>query len=250
MSFWDHVEVLRGTLFRSVLAVGLLSLVFLFIPEPLFKAVLWPTRPDFILYSLLGLDFGIDLINVDLSAQFFVHLKVSLLCGAVLGFPFVVWEIWKFIAPALYENERKAVRTAFGLSSGLFYLGVAVGYFLVLPACVQFFLNYSVSPEVTNSITIGSYMSMFTSTVLMIGVAFEFPTVIWLLSKMGILTREQLRKGRRYAVVIVLTIAAIVTPADPLSMLIVATPLYLLYEIAILLCSKSAEKPEESESAA
>ena len=111
---------------------------------------------------------------------------------------------------------------------------------------MQFFLNYSVSDQVTNSITIGSYMSMFTSTVLMIGIAFEFPTVIWMLSKMGVLNRSQLRKGRRYALVAVLVIAAIVTPADPLSMMIVAAPLYLLYEIAILLCSKSEETPEES----
>jgi sec-independent protein translocase protein TatC len=146
--------------------------------------------------------------------------------------------------------QRKAVATAFALSTGLFYLGVAVGYVLVLPACVQFFLNYSVSDMIANTITIGSYMSMFTSTVLMIGVAFEFPTVIWLLSKLGVLTRDQLRKGRRYALVIVLVIAAIVTPADPLSMVIVAAPLYLLYEIAILLCSKSPANPESSGSAA
>ena len=115
---------------------------------------------------------------------------------------------------------------------------------------MQFFLNYSVSELITNSITISSYMSMFTSTVLMVGVAFEFPTVIWLLSRLGVLTRDQLYKGRRYAVVAVAFIAAIVTPADPLSMVIVAAPLYLLYEIAILLCSKSPEKPEADASAA
>ena len=152
--------------------------------------------------------------------------------------------------PALYKGERRAVGTAFLMATGLFYAGAAVGYVLVLPACVQFFLNYSVSDLITNSITISSYMSMFTSTVLMVGVAFEFPTVIWLLSKLGVLTRDQLYKGRRYAVVAVAFIAAIVTPADPLSMVIVAAPLYLLYEIAILLCSKSPEKPEADASAA
>ena len=142
------------------------------------------------------------------------------------------------------------MRAAFLMAAGLFYLGAAVGYCLVLPACVQFFLNYSVSERIINTITIGSYMSMFSSTVLMVGAAFELPTVIWLLSRIGVLTRGQLRKGRRYALVAVLAIAAVVTPADPLSMLIVAAPLYLLYEISILLCSKSPEMSEENGSAA
>ena len=246
MTFWDHLEELRGTIFRSLLAVCLFSVLGFIFKRPLFDVVLLPASQDFFIYRLLGWTFDLELINVEVSAQFFVHLQAACGAGLILAFPFIIWELWKFIAPALYKKEKRAVRTAFLMASGLFYMGVAVGYFLVLPACVQFFLNYSVSDQISNTITIGSYMSMFTSTVLMIGVAFEFPTVIWMLSKMGILTREQLRKGRRFALVIVLVIAAIVTPADPLSMMIVAAPLYLLYEIAILLCSKSAENPEES----
>ena len=250
MSFWDHLEELRGTIFRSILAVCLFSVLGFIFKRLLFDVVLLPASKDFFIYRLLGWDFQLELINVEVSAQFFVHLQAAFGAGLILAFPYVIWELWRFIAPALYVREKKAAGAAFLMATGLFYLGVAVGYFLVLPACVQFFLNYSVSDQVTNSITIGSYMSMFTSTVLMIGVAFEFPTVIWMLSKMGLLTRAQLRKGRRYALVAVLVIAAIVTPADPLSMMIVAAPLYLLYEIAILLCSKSPENPEESESAA
>lgn len=246
MTFWDHLEELRGTIFRSILAVCLFSVLGFIFKRLLFDVVLLPASQDFFIYRLLGWTFDLQLINVEVSAQFFVHLQAACGAGLILAFPFIIWELWKFIAPALYKKERRAVRTAFLMASGLFYMGVAVGYFLVLPACVQFFLNYSVSDQITNTITIGSYMSMFTSTVLMIGIAFEFPTVIWMLSKMGILTREQLRKGRRFALVIVLVIAAIVTPADPLSMMIVAAPLYLLYEIAILLCSKSVENPEES----
>ncbi|MCR4823889.1 MAG: twin-arginine translocase subunit TatC [Bacteroidales bacterium] len=250
MSFWDHLEELRGTIFRSILAVCLFSVLGFIFKRPLFDVVLLPASQDFFIYRLLGWTFQLELINVEVSAQFFVHLQAAFGAGLIISFPYIVWELWKFIAPALYAKEKKAAGGAFLMAAGLFYLGVAVGYFLVLPACVQFFLNYSISEQVTNSITIGSYMSMFTSTVLMIGVAFEFPTVIWMLSKMGLLTREQLRKGRRYALVGVLLIAAIVTPADPLSMMIVAAPLYLLYEIAILLCSKSAANPEENESAA
>ena len=250
MSFWDHLEELRGTIFRSLLAVCLLAVLGFIFKKPLFDVIFLPASEDFFIYRLLGWHFDLELINVEVSAQFFVHLQAAFGAALILAFPYIIWELWRFILPALYKKERRAAGTAFMMATGLFYLGVAVGYVLVLPACVQFFLNYSVSDQITNAITVGSYMSMFTSTVLMIGLAFEFPTVIWLLSKLGVLTRAQLRKGRRYAIVGVLAIAAIVTPGDPLSMLIVAAPLYLLYEIAILLCSKSPESPEENGSAA
>ncbi len=236
MSFWDHLEVLRGTLFRSVLAVALASVIFLFIPGPLFKAVLWPSQPGFILYRLLGLDFGMSLINIDISAQFFVHLKVALLCGVVVAFPYIIWEIWRFIAPALYDREKKAVRKAFRLSSGLFYLGAAVGYFIVLPVCLIFFLNYTVSDTIANTITLNSYIGLFVSMVFLIGLLFEFPTVILVLSSLGIVSRTDLRKARKWAFVIVLVLSAIITPSDPVSMFVLALPLYALYEGSILIC--------------
>ena len=239
MSFWDHLDALRGTLFRSVLAVFLVSIVFLFIPKQLFSAVLWPTRPDFVLYDLLGWRFSMSLVNIEVSAQFFAHLKVSVLCALVVAFPYIIWEIWKFIAPALYENERNAVGRAFGLSSGLFYLGVAVGYLIVLPVCLMFFMNYTVSDAIANTITLSSYMSMFISMVFLIGILFEFPTVIMALSSMGIVDREMLRKGRKYAVIVVLLLSALITPSDPFSMFVLAIPLYCLYELSIILCRKS-----------
>lgn len=239
MSFWDHLEELRGTLFRSILALCLFAVLGFIFKEPLFWLILRPASSGFVVYKLLGWDFSLNLINVEMAAQFFVHLQAAFGAALILTFPYLIWEIWRFVVPALYDNERKAIGGAFLMATGFFYLGVAVGYFLVLPACVQFFLNYSVSPLVENSITIGSYMSMFTSTVLLVGVAFEFPTVIWALSRIGILDRDMLRKGRRYAVVAVLILAAIVTPADPLSMIVVAAPLYLLYEVSILMCPKA-----------
>ncbi len=247
MSFWDHLEALRGTLFRSVAAVGLLSIVFLCIPESLFKVVLWPTQGDFILYSALGLPFEMSLINVDISAQFFVHLKVSILCGLVLAFPYIVYEIWKFIAPALYDHEKKAVRGGFLMSSGLFYLGVAVGYFVVLPVCLMFFMNYTVSDAIANTISLNSYMSLFVSMVFLIGLLFEFPTVILVLSAMGIVSREHLRKYRKYAFVVVLILSAFITPSDPFSMFVLAIPLYGLYEFSILICKKETPEPQEEE---
>lgn len=238
MSFWDHVEELRGTLFRSILAVVSVSVVFLCFPKQLFRAVLWPTRPDFLLYRLPGVDFSMDLVNIELSAQFFVYLKVSVLCGLVLAFPYVIWEIWKFVAPALYDSEKKPVRKAFLLSSALFYLGVAVGYLVVLPVCLMFFVNFSVSDAIVNTISLSSYMSLFTSMVFLIGILFEFPTVIMVLSGMGIVNREMLRKGRKFAVVIVLVLAALITPSDPFSMFVLAIPLYGLYEFSITVCRK------------
>jgi len=239
MSFWDHVEELRGTLFRSALSVGLLSVVFLCIPKTLFKLVLWPSQEDFFLYRLLGWHLQMDLINVEVSAQFFMHLKVSLLCGAVLAFPYIIWQIWKFVAPALYDSERRAVGKAFGLSSGLFYLGVAVGYCIVLPVCLMFFMNYTVSDAIANTITLSSYMSLFVSMVFLIGLLFEFPTVVVVLSSMGLVGRKQLRAFRRYAVVAVLVLSALITPSDPFSMFVLAIPLYGLYELSILLCKEA-----------
>lgn len=239
MSFWDHLEELRGTLIRSALAVLILSVLGLVFKSFLFDVIiLSPTRSDFIIYKLLGWDFQMELINVEISAQFFVHLKAALAVGLILSFPYIIWEIWKFIEPALYDNERKAVGNAFLLSSGLFYLGVVVGYFFVLPVCLQFFMGYTVSNEVANTINLNSYMSMFTSMVLLIGIVFEFPSVIAVLSRLEVVDRKLLKKGRKYAVVIMLVLSALITPADPFSMFVLAIPLYGLYELSILLCKK------------
>ena len=251
MSFWDHLDVLRGTLFHALGAICLCSVLGLIFKDFLFDGiVLAPTRPDFCVYRLLGWSFSMQLINVEVSAQFFVHLKAAFAVGVIVAFPYVVWELWKFLEPALYKQEKKPVGMAFALSTGLFYLGVVVGYFIVLPVCLQFFMNYTVSDTVANTITIGSYMSMFFSMVLLIGIAFEFPTVVLVLNRLGVLSRKMLRKGRRYAVVIVLVLSALITPADPFSMFVLALPLYFLYELSILLCSKSDQTPGEDGSAA
>ena len=238
MSFWDHLEALRGTLWRSVLGVAAASVIFLCFPKTLFKAVLWPTSADFPLYRLPGLDFSMDLVNIEVSGQFFVYLRVSVLCGLVVAFPFVIWELWKFVAPALYPDEKKAVRGAFGLSSALFYLGIAVGYFIVLPVCLVFFVNFSVSDSIANTITLGSYMSLFVSMVFLVGLLFEFPTVMVALSSLGLVTRSTLRSWRKYAVVVILVLAALITPSDPFSMFVLALPLYGLFELSVLLCRK------------
>ena len=214
MSFWDHLEVLRGTIFRSLSALVLVSVVVFCFKDFIFNdIVLAPTRSDFFVYRWLGMDMSMKLINVDISAQFFVHLKVAFALGFILAFPYVCFEIWKFVAPALYEKEKAAIRKTFGLAGLLFYLGLAVGYVIILPVTLNFFQSYSVSSLVENQINLSSYIS-------------------------GLITRETLRKYRKIAIVVILVIAAIITPADPFSMLVAAAPLYLLYEGSVLLCKK------------
>lgn len=245
MSFWDHLDVLRGALIRMIVSVVLLSVVVFCFKSFVFDyLVLAPASGDFFVYKLLGVDFRMDLINIEISAQFFTHLKVSVILGIVLSFPYIIYEIWRFIAPALYANEIKAVRKAFGFASLLFYLGVAIGYLIVLPITLNFFQSYTVSDSVVNTISLQSYISMLTSMVLLFGLVFEFPTVLAVLSKMGIVHREMLRKYRKHAIVAILIVAAIITPADPFSMIIAALPLYLLYELSVLVCAKKKEAAE------
>ena len=237
MSFWDHLDVLRGTLFRSALSVLLVSIVMFCFKNFLFeKIILAPSRPDFFLYKILGGNVSMQLINTEVSAQFFVHLKVSFICGFVIAFPYVIYENWKFIAPALYDNEMRSVRKAFLGSALLFYAGVATGFCLIFPVTLSFFQGYTVSDTIANTVTLNSYISMFSSMVILFGIVFEFPVLIAILSNMGIVTKDTLKKYRKYAFVGVLIVAAIITPADPFSMLIAAAPLYLLYELSVFVC--------------
>ena len=237
MSFWDHLDVLRGTLFRSALSVFLASIVMFCFKDFLFgKVILAPSRPDFFMYKILGGGVSMQLINTEVSAQFFVHLKVSFICGLVIAFPYIIYEIWKLIAPALYDNEMRSVRKAFLGSALLFYAGVATGFCLIFPVTLSFFQGYTVSDAIANTITLNSYISMFSSMVILFGIVFEFPVLIAILSNMGIVTREMLTKYRKHAFVGVLIVAAVITPADPFSMLIAAAPLYLLYELSVIVC--------------
>ena len=237
MSFWDHLDVLRGTLFRSALSVFLASIVMFCFKDFLFgKVILAPSRPDFFMYKILGGGVSMQLINTEVSAQFFVHLKVSFICGLVIAFPYIIYEIWKFIAPALYDDEMRSVRKAFLGSALLFYAGVATGFCLIFPVTLSFFQGYTVSDAIANTITLNSYISMFSSMVILFGIVFEFPVLIAILSNMGIVTREMLTKYRKHAFVGVLIVAAVITPADPFSMLIAAAPLYLLYELSVIVC--------------
>lgn len=238
MTFWDHLEELRGVLIRSAVALVVLFIALFFFKTFIFDTiVLAPAKPDFWLYKLLGINFSLKLINIEVTAQFFIHMRVTFIAALIVCFPFLCYELWKFVAPALYKNEIKAIRGAFAFGAGLFYLGAAIGYFIVMPLVIFFFSGYQVSESVENTFALGSYISIFSSMVLLMGILFEFPTVIAVLSKLGLVDRKFLKKYRRHAVVVIMLVAAVLTPTgDPFTMLVVAVPLYLLYELSILIC--------------
>ena len=243
MTFWDHLDALRGTLVRMLVAVLLCSVAIFCMKSWVFDGLIFaPTRGDFFVYQWLKADVNVNLVNLDISAQFFTHIKVSLMLGLIVAFPYLIYELWRFIAPALYEREKSAVKKAFSFASLLFYIGVAVGYIFVFPVTLQFFQGYSISESLTNTFSLQSYISMLTSLVLLFGIVFEFPSVLAVLSKMGLVTRKTLRKFRRHAVVAILVVSAIITPADPVSMLIAAAPLYLLYELSVFVCAKEGKE--------
>lgn len=244
MTFWDHLEELRGVIIRSVLLLLACFTALFFFKDFLFDGIiLRPAQGDFWLYRLLGVGMNLDLINIDISAQFFTHIKVSFICALVVSFPFLFYFLWQFIAPGLYENEKKTIRGAFALGAVLFYMGLAVGYYIVMPILLTFFNGYQVSASVTNTFSLGSYISIFTSMVFLMGILFEFPSVLAILSQFGLVTRSFLRQYRRHAVLVLLVLAAVLTPTgDPFTMLVVAAPLYLLYEFSILLCREGTKE--------
>ena len=240
MTFWDHLDVLRKSLIRIAVALIGVTVVLFFFKDFLFgNVVLAPSESTFWLYRILGLDFDLSLVNIEVAAQFMIHMKVTFVCALILTFPYIVYELWKFIVPALYENERKAIRGAFSFASVLFYIGLTVGYTVIFPLMINFFAGYQVTPDVPNTFSLSSYISLFSSTVLIFGIVFQFPTLIAVLSALGVVTREALRQYRRHAVCAVVVLAALITPSgDPFSLLVVTVPLYVLYEFSILICKR------------
>ena len=247
MTFWDHLEELRGVIIRSVLILLAVFTIGFFFKSFMFDSIiLKPARPDFWLYRLLGINLNLELINIDIAAQFFTHIKVTFLASVVLCFPLLCYEIWKFIAPGLYANEKKVVKRAFALGACLFYLGVAVGYFVVMPVLLVFFNGYQVSGSIENTFALTSYISIFLAMVFVMGLLFEFPSILAVLSHFGLITRDDMRKGRRYALMAILVLAAVLTPTgDPFTMLVVATPLYALYEFSIMICKPPQTEKED-----
>ncbi len=251
LTFWDHLDVLRQVILR-VLGVWMVLGAGYFIAMPyLFdNVILAPCQNDFVFYDLLryighqlGLHdefftqlFQVKLININLAAPFFIHLSTAFWLSVVTATPYLFFEIWRFIAPALYPNEQSGVKKALCLGTVMFYIGVALGYFMVYPLALRFLSTYELSAAIENQISLNSYIDNFMMLVLCMGLAFELPLVTWLLSLLGVIDRSFLRKYRRHAVVLIVILAAIITPTgDPFTLAVVAIPLYFLYELSVLM---------------
>lgn len=239
-SFWDHLDELRTCLIRIIIVVLAGAIVAFAMKTEVFSIVLAPTKSDFITYrwfSQFGeiANFNLNLINTQLTSQFSVHMQVSIIIGIICVSPYILYSIFAFVSPALYENERKYARLLVVAGYIMFMIGVALCYFLIFPLTIRFLGNYQVSDDVANIITLSSYIDTLTMLTLMLGIIFELPILCMLLGKMGILTADFMKEYRRHAIVIILIVAAIITPTtDVMTLMLVTLPIYLLYEISIL----------------
>ncbi|HCN83469.1 MAG TPA: twin-arginine translocase subunit TatC [Sphingobacteriaceae bacterium] len=264
MSFFDHLEVLRWHLIRSAIAVVLFTCVGWTYYDYIFnEIILGPKKASFWTYRMmcelnsmfhLGPEFCITkdapftLLNTEMAGQFTLQMNSSLMIGVMLGFPYLLYELWRFIKPGLKETEVKSASGFVFYASILFVLGVMFGYYIISPLSVSFLARYVVSAEIQNSITIDSYLSTVATLTLGTGVVFELPIVIYILSRMGIMTPKFMRSSRRYSTVLILIIAAVVTPTpDITTMLTVSFPLFLLYEVSIMVSERVEKRRKKAE---
>ena len=237
MTFWEHLDVLRDSIIRMIVAAVVMGVVAFCLKEPLFDIVLAPKDSDFITYRWLGGEaFSINLINTGLAEQFLIHMKVALMVGILVASPYILFLLFRFIAPALYENERRYSVRITVAAYAMFLLGIVVNYFIIFPLTVRFLGTYQVSESVSNMLTISSYIDTLMMMSLIFGIIFEIPVVSWLLAIFGLLKASWMSQYRRHAVIAILILAAAITPTgDALTLVIVALPIWLLYEVSILI---------------
>ena len=235
LTFWDHLDVLRASLIRMAIAVVIFGIVAFCMKEALFSIVLAPCSSDFITYRLLGAEaFHIHLMNTGLTEQFMIHMRTAVYVGLLVASPYILYELFRFVSPGLYENERRYAVWIVGAAYLMFLVGTLINYFVVFPLTVRFLGTYQVSPEVANMLTLQSYMDTMLGMSLVMGVVFELPVVCALMGRMGLLTDHFMAAYRRHAIVAILVVAAIITPTtDVFTLFVVALPIYLLYEISI-----------------
>lgn len=234
-SFWDHVDELRMCLWRILFAIVLGSIAAFFLKDLLFRIILAPCHDDFLTYRLLGADsFSLHLINTQLAEQMMIHLKVAFFTGCLLVSPYIIYVLFRFISPALYDHERRYTSRIALSAYVMFLLGVMVNYLLVFPLTVRFLGLYQVSSDIDNMLTLSSYIETLLMMSLIFGIVFEIPVLSWLLAKLGLLKAQWMVHYRRHAFVIILIISAIITPtADIFTLFIVALPIWLLFEMSI-----------------
>ena len=244
MSFLDHLEELRWTLLKG--GTGLLVCIIgcaFFSNWVVDRVLIGPTRPDFFMYRILGMEpKELQLLNRTITGQFFADIGTIIVVGLVVGSPIMVYYLWKFIEPALYPSERSGMRFAAVFAAFFFLLGIAFGYFILTPLALQFFAQYTLSEQIVNQFDIITYFSMVTFWAVGTGLLFELPVVIYFLAKVGLITPDIMRTYRKYALLAVLIVGAFLTPPDPISQVIVALPLLLLYELSIYIAAFVAKR--------
>lgn len=237
MTFWDHLEALRSSLLRMIAAACVAGVVAFCMKDALFCAVLAPADGRFFVYRWIGAaPFSLHLVNTGLTEQFMAHMKVALMAGLLIASPYLLYVAYAFVSPALYDNERRVSVRVVTSAYVMFLMGVAVNYLLLFPLVVRFLGTYQVSTSVENLLTLSSYVDTLLMMSLVFGLVFEIPVVSWLLAHFGMLRSEWMRRFRRHAVVVILLVAAVVTPtSDIFTLLIVSLPIWLLYEASILI---------------
>lgn len=259
MTFWEHFEELRWVLVRAVLAVIAGAIIAFIFYRLIFDGVVFaPMSPSFFTNRVLceiAQKFNtpmlcintkpLDIININLAGQFTMHLIVSIYAGLIISFPFIIYQLWRFIKPALSPAERKNSRMAVLSVSLLFFVGILFGYYIIVPLTINFLGTYNISEGVTNTISLDSYIGSLTSVTLASGLVFELPILIIFLTRMGIVTPTFLKKYRKHSLVVIMVVAAIITPPDVISQVLVALPLYILYEVSILLSVRIRRKKVE-----
>ena len=260
LTFWDHLDELRKVLIRILVVWFVLAVAYFTAMPWLFdRVILAPCSNDFIFYDLLRYigerldlhdefftqEFHVKLVNINLAAPFLIHMSTAFWMSVVTAMPYLFYEIWRFISPALYPNEMRGVRKAMAIGTVMFFVGVLLSYFMVYPLTLRFLSTYQLSELIENQISLNSYIDNFMMLNLCMGAAFELPLVAWLLSLLGLVNKAFLRKYRRHAVVVIVILAAVITPTgDPFTLSVVAIPLYLLYELSILMIKDRKEETE------
>ncbi|WP_282787800.1 twin-arginine translocase subunit TatC [Flavobacterium croceum] len=261
MSFLDHLNDLRWVLVKSSIAIVIMAFVAYFFSDFIFDTLIFgPTRTDFVTYrffceashyvgfkdSICIEDLPFTIQNTEMEGQVNIFIWTLILAGFILAFPYVLYQFWTFISPALYEKERKNAKLFIGVSSFLFFIGILFGYFVIIPMSVNFLATFKISDVVKNDINIDSYIGMIKTSVIASGLFFELPIIMYFLSKLGLVNPTFLRKYRRHAIVGVLIIAAIVTPPDVVSQVIVTIPMLMVYELSIFISAYVTKKQEHN----
>ncbi len=260
MSFFEHIEELRWHILRSVAGILIITVVIFLMKDFVFQhVILGPTKPNFITYTLFCeylpqfcfYPQHLQIITRDIQEQFLSHIKVSLWLGFIVAFPYVLYELWRFIKPGLYKKEIIAARGMVFLCSMLFLIGVSFGYFIIAPVAITFLASYSVSPDIANTTTLNALVNSLTMFTIPVGLVFETPIILYFMAKIGLVSGSFLAEYRRHAVVVIVIVAAIITPSpDVFSQMIVAIPLYLLYEVSIIVVKRIDKERERAEKAA